>query len=310
MTRNLWRPDMGVIDLFVSLLPVNIIQGLIYALVALGIMIPLRILSFPDLTSEGSFPLGACALAACLELDFSPIGATMVAVFSGALAGMATASIHRWLRINTMLCGIIVLTILFSINVRIMGKPNIALFSHPSVFSLMFGENSVNQYNQILLLGLLVAMVTVLLYFFFQTQAGMAMRAVGASVPMAKAQGIDVARYTSWGLAIGGALTALGASLQAQLQGFADVNLGFGVLINGLAAVILGEALLGNQSIKRQLLAPVVGAFIYFQVIGFVLALGLRPSDLKALTGMFVLITMLVPIVRKTDTGPTVGIRE
>jgi len=301
---------METLKLFVELLPVNIIQGMIYALVALGIMIPLRILSFPDLTSEGSFPMGACVLAACLEGGMPPVQATLVAIFAGALAGVATASTHRWLHINTMLCGIIVLTILFSINVRIMGKPNVALFNHPNVFSLIFGDHATNQYNQILLLGTLLVLITGLLYFFFQTQVGMAMRAVGASVPMAKAQGIHVARYTAWGLALGGALTALGASLQAQLQGFADVNLGFGVLINGLAAVILGEALLGKQSIGRQLLAPILGAFVYFQVIGFVLALGLRPSDLKALTGIFVLVTMLVPILRKTDNGPSVGVRE
>ena len=187
---------METLKLFVELLPVNIIQGLIYALVALGIMIPLRILSFPDLTSEGSFPLGACVLAACLEGGMPPVQATLVAIFAGALAGVATASTHRWLHINTMLCGIIVLTILFSINVRIMGKPNVALFNHPNVFSLIFGDHATNQYNQILLLGTLLVLITGLLYVFFQTQVGMAMRAVGASVPMAKAQGIHVALHS------------------------------------------------------------------------------------------------------------------
>ena len=301
---------MDAANMFVSLLPVNIVQGLLYALVALGIMIPLRILSFPDLTSEGSFPLGACVLAAALEAGLGPLVAMTIAVAAGAVAGLATASIHRWLRINTMMCGIIVLTILFSVNVRVMGKPNVALFNHASVFSLVFGDAHTNQANQILLLGGTLAVVIGTLYWFFHTQVGMGMRAVGSSVPMARAQGINVARYTACGLALGGALCALGASLQAQLQGFADVNLGFGVLVNGLAAVILGEALVGSQTVTRQLFAPVLGALIYFQVIGIALALGLRPSDLKALTGFFVLVTMLVPILRKTDAGPRMAIRE
>lgn len=294
---------MIVIESFIALVPISLVQSLIYAFVALGIMLPFRILSFPDLTAEGSFPLGACLCAACLVAGLDAVSATGVAVLGGMLAGCATAYIHMKVRINTLLCGILVLTMLYSINIRIMGLPNIPLFAQQTVFDLVLGPLKRDVVAQMAFFGGLVAITTALLYWFLGTQIGAAMRAVGASPAMARAQGIDVGLYTIAGLGIANGLVALAGALLAQSQGFADVNLGFGVLINGLAAVILGETIVGTSTIMRQLLAPVAGSILYYQVISFALALGLKPSDLKFVTGLFVLLTLLWPSLRGSAAG-------
>jgi len=283
---------------FVHLVPVTLLQSLIYAFAALGIMIPFRVLAFPDLTSEGSFPLGACVCAAVLAAGAHPIVATAAAVAAGFAAGCATALVHQHARVNTLLCGILVLTALYSINIRVMGQPNIPLFGFANVFELALGAGKDDTWRRIALLGALAACACLALWWLLRTEIGTAMRAVGASLAMARAQGVDVGLYTLWGLGIGNAFAALGGSLLAQNQGFADVNLGFGVLINGLAAVILGEAIVGAQTVARLLAAPVVGAIVYYQVVSMALAFGLQPSDLKLVTAVFVLVMLLLPAVR------------
>lgn len=299
---------MDVLNSFVNLIPVTLVQSLIYAFVALGIMIPFRVLSFPDLTSEGSFPLGACVCAAALASGYHPLTATALALLAGFIAGCATALIHQKVKINTLLCGILVLTALYSINIRIMGQPNTPLFSYSSVYELVLGAQKGDSWWQIAMLGALAVITCLSLWWLLKTQIGTAMRAVGANIPMARAQGINVGVYTICGLGIGNAFAALGGSLLAQSQGFADVNIGFGVLINGLAAVILGETIMGTHTVLRQLIAPIVGALVYYQVISFALAVGMRPSDLKLVTAAFVLITLLVPAM-KGQTSP-IRVRE
>ncbi|MBN9425746.1 MAG: ABC transporter permease [Burkholderiales bacterium] len=299
---------MEVFSAFVNLIPVSLVQSLIYAFVALGIMIPFRVLSFPDLTSEGSLPLGACVCAAALVAGHHPVSALLLAMLAGFAAGCVTALIHQKVRINTLLCGILVLTALYSINIRIMGQPNTPLFAYPTVFELALGDHKGDSWYQIALLGVLVLLLCVLLWWALRTQIGMAMRAVGVNIPMARAQGINVAVHTVCGLGLGNAFAALAGGLLAQNQGFADVNVGFGVLINGLAALILGETLIGTRSVWRQLLAPVVGAILYYQVISFALAVGMRPSDLKLATAVFVLLTLAIPAMR--GKASTLRVRE
>ncbi|MFO1351428.1 MAG: ABC transporter permease [Gammaproteobacteria bacterium] len=288
----------AVLDAFLNLVPITLAQSLIYAFVALGIMLPFRILNFPDLTSEGSFPLGACVCAALLAHGWHPLAATFGALAAGFLAGCATAAMHNKFRINTLLCGILVLTMLYSLNIRIMGRPNVPLFNYSSLFKLFLGDASNSVPHQIALLVGAVLLAGALVLWFLQTQIGMAMRAVGASVAMARAQGVNVAAYTVLGLGLGNACVALAGAILAQNQGFADVNLGFGVLINGLAALILGETLIGNQTVTRQLIAPFLGAVVYYQVISLALAVGFSPSDLKLISGLFVLATLALPAIR------------
>ena len=288
-------PAMDIINVFLNLVPITLLQGVIYGFVALGIMIPFRMLSFPDLTAEGSFPLGGSVAAAAIAAGMHSITATLLALAAGFLAGCATALIHLKLRLNTLLCGIIVLTMLFSVNIRIMGKPNQPIFAQDNLFDILLGEYSRVLPLQIGLVAVLLAATTGLLLLFFKTEFGTAMRAVGANPLMARAQGISIWRHTILGIGLAGGLCAVGGALLAQNQSFADVNMGFGVLLNGLAAVIVGETLVGRDSLARQLLAPAVGAIAYYQAISLALALGLEPSDLKFLTGAFVLIMLAIP---------------
>jgi putative ABC transport system permease protein len=288
---------MAIVDAYINLVPVTLLQGVIYAFVALAIMIPFRLLAFPDLTAEGSFPLGGSIAAALIAAGADPLAATMAALAAGFLAGAATAGIHLTLRLNTLLCGILVLTMLYSINIRIMGKPNIALFAFGDMFAEVLGPAGAGLWARIAMVFVLVLAVAVLLLLFLKTEVGMALRAVGASPSMARAQGISVPYYTVLGIGLAGSLSAGGGAVLAQNQAFADVNMGFGVLVNGLAAVIVGEQLVGRQSLGRQIAAPVVGAVVYFQVVSFALALGLQPSDLKLLTGLFVLAMLSIPVL-------------
>lgn len=280
---------------YFNLVPITLLQGVIYAFVALGVMLPFRMLSFPDLTAEGSFPLGGAVAAASIASGIDPITSTMLALGAGFLAGCATALIHLTLRLNTLLCGIIVLTMLFSVNIRVMGKPNQALFAFDNIFNIVLGGYANDLTAQIILVGAMVLVAAGLLLVFLKTEFGLAMRAVGVNQQMARAQGISIWTQTILGIGLAGALCATGGAVMAQNQSFADVNMGFGVLLNGLAALIVGETLIGRGSLTRQLMAPVVGAIAYYQVISMALALGLEPSDLKFLTGAFVLAMLAIP---------------
>ena len=288
---------MNLINGFVGLFPVGMMQGLIYALIALAIMIPFRILNFADMTGEGSFPFGACVCAKLLTIGLDPVAALLGGALAGFAAGLLTAHIHLRAKIDTLLCGILVLSMLYSVNIRVMGQPNSALFAYASVFSWL--PNTGGYLPRILMLGAVDAAIGAAVLWFLGTQHGLAMRAIGSSPSMAKAQGINVKVYTLIGLGLANLFAALGGALIAQNQGFADVNMGFGVLVNGLAALLLGEAIIGNRSMLRQLLAPILGSIVYFQLISVVLVIGFQPSDLKLVTALFVLGTLLSMAQRK-----------
>ena len=290
---------MDVLTSFVNLVPVTLVQGLLYSLVALGVMIPFRLLAFPDLTSEGSFPLGGCVCGALLAAGVPPWPATGVAIVAGGLAGAATAAIHLRFRINTLLAGILVMTILYSVNLRVLGKANVALLSNDTVLSVLSPEVVMRVGLQIVAFAIVVAAVLALLGWLLRTELGLSLRAVGANPRLAPALRIAPWAFIVAGLAAAGGLSALAGALAVQLQGFADVHMGFGVLINGLAALIIGETLVGRASVARQLIAPVVGSIVYYQLVSLGLALGLKPADLKLVTGLFVLATLALPALRR-----------
>ncbi len=291
-----------MIDVFTSylnLVPVSLAQGAVYAFVALGVMIPFRLLSLPDLTAEGSFPLGAAVAATLLAGGFDIVTALLISIVAGALAGSATALVHLFFNVTSLLAGIIVLTMLFSINIRIMGKPNTSIFDVDTLFTAVLGPDGGLPLTQF---GLLVAGLAVLclgLYLFLHTEMGLGLRAVGSNQVMARAQGLSTRVYVVGGLALAGSLSALGGAVMAQYQSYADVSMGVGVLVIGLASTILGEAIVGRQTLVRQILSPVVGALLYFQIVAMALSLGLKPSDLKLMTGVFVLLALGVPILRQ-----------
>ena len=278
-----------------NLMPVTLAQSLIYALVALGVMIPFRILGFPDLTSEGAFPLGGCLCAALLLAGVHPLIATGVALVAGALAGATTALIHLKLRINSLLAGILVFTALYTVNLRVLGKSNVAMFSIDNLFTLISPAILTSVPLQIGWFGVLTALVLALLWWLLRTEAGAALRAVGVNPELAPSLGISIWFNTIAGVALANALRALAGAMVVQLQGYADVGMGFGILINGLAGLVIGEAIVGRSSMTRQLLAPVIGAVVYYQMTSLGLAMGLHPSDLKLATAVFVLITLALP---------------
>ena len=290
---------MDILASFWNLVPVTLAQGLLYAFVALGVMIPFRLLAFPDLTSEGSFPLGGCLCAALMVAGLNPLAATLLAVCGGMLAGLTTAFVHLRFRINTLLAGILIMTILYSVNLRVLGKSNVALIGMDSVLHWVSPAVVTDVRLQIAVLAVLMALALAGLLWFLSTEVGLSMRAVGANAVLAPGLGINPWTYILAGLALANGLSAFAGAVAVQLQGFADVHMGFGVLINGLAAVIIGETLIGRATVARQLAAPVLGAIVYYQLVSLGLALGLKPADLKLATGLFVLATLALPALRR-----------
>lgn len=294
---------LDTISSFWNLLPITLAQSLLYALVAFGIMVPFRLLSFPDLSCEGAFPLGGCLCAALLTAQVNPVAAVLITVIAGFAAGCATALIHLRLRINTLLAGILVVTMLWSIDLRIMGKSNIPLFNTENLFDMIRPGFSLDVTAQIAAWTVLSMVCIVASVWLLRTEVGLGLRAVGSNETMARAQGIDVQRSIVIGLGLANALTAFAGATVAQIQGYADVAMGFGLLINGLAALIIGEAITGRHSVLAQVAAPFVGSVLYYQAISLGLAIGVNPSDLKLVTALFVLATLALPVLRKSSAG-------
>ena len=264
----------------------GILQGLILALVAYAIMIPFRLLNFPDLTAEGAYPLGGAVCTSFLLLHVNPLLSVIIAGLFAGFMGIATSLIHLRLKVNTLLSGIILSTMMYSVNLRLMGKPNIGLFNTESFFHQ---DNPLS--NILLLLAILTALVLPLA-IFLRTEIGLRLRAVGLNQAFARRQSISVARHTVLGLFIAGCFTGIAGGLTVQLQYYMDVGMGIGIVIHGLAALMIGEAIAGKDTLNRQLIAPLFGALMYQQIQGFVLFIGLAPSDLKFFTGSFVLLVI------------------
>jgi putative tryptophan/tyrosine transport system permease protein len=293
---------MEVIHAFFNLVPVTLSQSLIYSFMALGIMIPFRLLSFPDLTSEGAFPLGGCVCAALLLAGYAPVLATVVGMIAGVGAGAATALIHLRFRINPLLSGILVFTALYSVNMRVLGRSNMALFSAENIFTQINPAILTDIPLQVVTFAIILAVAFVALRWYLMTDSGAAMRVIGINPELAPSLGINPWTYTIVGLGIASGLTALGGALIVQLQGYVDVGMGAGILINGLASLVIGETITGRQTVLRQLLAPIVGAITYYQLLSLALSMGLQPSDLKIATAALVLATLGLPFVR--ERGP------
>jgi putative ABC transport system permease protein len=232
---------MDIIHSYYELIPVTLAQSLIYAFVALAVMIPFRLLNFPDLSCEGVFPLGGCICGTLLAAGYGPLMAMAAGIVGGFVSGCIVAMIALRFRISSLLAGIIVITMLYSVNLRVMGRSNIALFTYPTIFDLMHPGLNESLPGKIALLGAVVALVLGLLFAFMRTEKGIALRAVGANLDMAQAQGISVWWTTVAGVGLAASFSAFAGTVLVQSQGFSDVNIGFGVVINGLASLIIGE---------------------------------------------------------------------
>ncbi len=277
-----------MIAIFIELIPTGILQGLILAFVATGIMIPFRLLNAPDLAAEGSYPLGGILCASLLVAGVNPFIATILAACGGGVIGFCTAQLHLRLRVNTLLAGIILSTMVYSLNLRLMGKPNLPLFTQATIFS------DISHSISIKIIALIICNLALLffLYKFLLTEKGLRLRAVGLNPGFSEKQGIHLTTYISLGFFLGNFLAALGGSLMVQNQSYADIGMGVGIVIHALAALMIGESIVGQQTLRRQIIAPFIGALIYQQIQGLAISMGLAPSDLKLVTGIIVLIAI------------------
>ena len=280
--------------------------GLIFGLVALGVFLSFRIINFPDLTVDGSFPLGGAVAAALIVSGWNPFVATAVAMLAGALAGYLTAWLNVHLRIMQLLASILVMIALYSVNLRIMGKPNVALINDATVFSLVEFGGIPDYWLKPLVLLVIVIVAKLLIDLFFASEAGLAMRATGNNPRMARAQGISTDRLTVWGLALSNALVALAGALFVQTQGGADISMGIGTIVIGLAAVIIGETILPARSLVITTLACILGAVLYRFFIALALNsdfIGLKAQDLNLVTAVLVAFALLVPTYKRKLAG-------
>lgn len=284
-----------MLDLVLS----TVSQGLLWAIMALGVFLTFRVLDIADLSVEGTFPLGAAVAATLIDAGHSVWFAMLIALIAGCIGGTVTALLTTKLKIPALLSGILTMIGLYSVNLMIMGKANIPLLRAETVFTLtedLFGVSSV---VATLIVGLIATTVVgVIMYWFFGTVLGTAIRATGCNPQMARAQGINTNVMVILGLLISNGLVALSGALVAQSNGFADVGMGTGTIVIGLASVIIGEVLFGTRSFKNWLISVVLGSVVYRAVIAIVLELGMPPNDLKLFTAVLVAIALSLPLIK------------
>jgi len=300
-----------------TLLIGSITIGLILSLLALGVFISFRIYNFPDITVEGSITFGAAIAASSIVMGIHPVVATLLAFAGGFLAGSVTAILHTRFNINSLLAGILVMTALYSVNLHVMGKSNIPLLSQTSLItyfekagtSLFPASESVNILGWtvpekdlfvLFFIFLIIVVVALLLYWFFRTDLGTAMRATGNNPQMIRALGVNTRSMVILGIAISNGLIGLSGALLAQYQGFADVQMGIGMLVWGLASVIIGEALINERSLGLVITGAVMGSVLFRLLVAIALRWGMNPNDLKLITAVFVFIALILPSLVKT----------
>lgn len=293
--------------------------GLILGLLALGIFISFRLFSIPDITVDGSITLGGAVAAILLTHGTDPFTATAAGGLAGIAAGAVTGVLQTRCGINPLLSGILVMTALYSVNLHIMGKSNIPLLETHSLtdychtlgrwlfqreeIPFLGWQLEVREVMTLLLLSLIVAAAAGLLYLFFRTSVGTAMRASGNNEQMTRALGVNVENYRVMGLAISNGLVGFSGALFVQYQGFADAQMGIGMVVVGLASVIIGEALTGSKGLGLALIGTIIGSILFRQLIAIALRWGLDPNDLKMATALFVFAALVLPrLLRHTQS--------
>lgn len=276
--------------------------GLIFALVALGVYISFRLLRFPDLTVDGSFPLGGAVCAVMIVGGFNPWVATAGAIFAGAAAGLLTGWLNVRLKIMDLLASILVMIGLYSVNLRIMDGPNVPLITETTLFTLLQPDDMPDYILRPMVLLVLVVLAKLGLDWFFATERGLAIRATGSNARMARAQGINTGAMVLLGMAISNGLVGLAGALFVQTQGGADISMGIGTIVIGLAAVIVGESMLPSRRIVWATLAVVLGAIVYRFFIAAALNsnfIGLKAQDLNLVTAVLVTLALVLPRLKR-----------
>jgi len=279
--------------------------GLTYAFLALGVYITFRVFEFPDITVDGSITLGAAVCAILLVNGWNPLLAMLMAVLAGMIAGALTALIHTQFKVNGLLSGILVMTALYSINLHVMGRSNVPLLKEDTIITMLEALELPlsREAISLSLFGILGLGIWLLMVWLFKTDLGTAMRATGDNEVMIAAQGVNVNKMKVLGIALSNGLVAFSGALVAQYQGFADVGMGIGMLVFGLAAVIIGETIVGKRKMKWIFLGVILGSILFRILIAFALSIGLNPVDLKLITAVFVLLAIIIPKIIEKVKG-------
>ena len=278
-------------------------SGLIYALVALGVYISFRVLDFPDLTADGSFPLGGAVAGVAIIAGVNPWLACIFGMLAGGVAGLVTAWLHVKLGILQLLSSILVMVALYAVNLRIMQAPNLALLGEPTIFGELVTDSN-GYWMRCVVIGGVVIAAKLFLDWFFSTEMGLAMRATGSNLRMSQAQGIATSRSILLGMAISNGLIALAGAIFVQTQGGADISIGVGTIVIGLAAVIIGETIIPAKKMLWITLSAIVGAILYKFFIQIALsndtlrAIGFGPQDVNLVTALLVVVALILPKIK------------
>lgn len=280
-------------------------QGFLFAFLGLGVLITFRFFRFPDLTAEGSYPLGGAVAAKLILSGWDPFSATVAATLAGSAAGIVTALVHTKLKINNIIAGIIVMTALYTVNLRVMDAANLPLLDKPSVFGEIvaflnrfgFGLRD-NAYTTIPIAFVLLGLASLALIWFFRTDLGLAVRATGQNEPMILSLGVDIDKTKVVGLALSNGFIAFSGALIAQNHGFSDIGMGIGILVAGAAAVLIGETIFGDRTVAWWVLAAIIGMLIYQFLAAAALRVGFTANDLKLITAVLLLAALAVPRFR------------
>ena len=275
--------------------------GLIYGLVALGVYLTFRILDFPDLTVDGSFPMGGAVAATAIIAGMNPWLATILAIFAGSFCGLVTAFLAVRCGILHLLASILTMIAAFSINIRIMGRPNIALLGEPTLFTPFDNLGFDPLYVHLSIVFLLVLFSALFIIRLLSSDFGLGLRATGVNDQMVAAQGGNIGLFTYFGLALSNGFVGFAGALFAQSNSFADVTSGVGTIVVGLAAVILGQTLLSSTRIWVAVIAVILGSILYRLAVAFALSsgmFGMQASDLNLITAVLVAVALIVPKIK------------
>ncbi|HEX7057845.1 MAG TPA: ABC transporter permease, partial [Bacilli bacterium] len=267
--------------------------GILYTIMALGVYLTFRVLDFPDLTVDGSFTTGGAIAAVMIVHGQSPLFATIAAFIGGCLAGAVTGLLHTIGRINALLAGILMMIALYSINIRIMGRANIPLLGVDTVitpFEQFQKSYGINLY--LIVFSVVAVLIMLIIDWFLHTEIGLAIRATGDNSRMIRSYGVNTNTMIVIGVSLSNGLVALSGALVAQFSGSADIQMGVGMIVIGLASVIIGEAIFGNASVIRATFAAMIGAILYRLIVAAALRVGLEPSDMKLMTALIVVVAL------------------
>ncbi|MFS1664610.1 ABC transporter permease [Streptococcus sp. zg-JUN1979] len=273
-------------------------QGLLWSIMAIGVFITFRILDIADLSAEGTFPMGAAICALCIMHDINPFLATFLGMLGGMLAGLVSGIMHTKMKIPALLTGIITLTGLYSVNLLILGSSNVYLSTHETIVTTV-AKLGLNRTTSVLVVGaFFVTLVIFVLYLLLNTQLGLALRATGDNVAMGQANGIKVDRMKIFGYMLGNGLIALSGALLAQNNGYADLNMGVGTIVIGLASIILAEVIIKHLPLGKRLWSLVLGSVIYRLIIVFILTTDIEAQMIKLVSAILLALILYIPELR------------